>query len=225
MRYLFPLSVKKSSKAQNSLQPNFSDFHYRAEVLIESSTNLKVGYSENPSTVLKQSGTTSAIQTILEMVAMSEARTLSVFQSLRYLKRLRVYSSRYLHEAQIHLARLSLNLATSKERKRQRTSSSLECSKLLNIFGKDSQTEPPKITDAKAIEEIYSAERASALAWTLRNSSFTLRSSPLFYSMNELTVFWANIGVTLISLRTLSMPAVCVFRNLSSLIASISLIP
>jgi hypothetical protein len=69
----------------------------------------------------------------------------------------------YFQEAQSHLARFLLNLTESKERKRERTISSLTRSKLLNILGNEAQTDPPSNTEAKAIEDISSAVSSLAL--------------------------------------------------------------
>ena len=98
------------------------------------------------------------------MVAMSEERESERCDcSLRYLKSFRVYSSRYFHEAQTHLAKLSLSLAEIRNYKEERTSSSLVDSKLLNILGNEAQTEPPNIIEASAIEAVSSLERISVL--------------------------------------------------------------
>ena len=96
------------------------------------------------------------------MVAMSAIKVSSSCWSLRKSKRERVYSSIYFQEVQSHLDRFLLNLTESKERQRERTSSSLDGSKLFNILGNEAQTDPPNNTEAKAIEATLQRVSSSA---------------------------------------------------------------
>jgi phosphoribosylaminoimidazole carboxylase (NCAIR synthetase) len=93
---------------------------------------------------------------------MPEARISSKGYSLIYLIRPSVYSSRYLHELQTYLAKFELNLTAIIGHNSEKTYSSIDGSILLNILGKDVQTEPPNRIDAKAIDVIYSVVRYSA---------------------------------------------------------------
>jgi hypothetical protein len=121
----------------------------------------KEKHYENTSTTLKYA-VTSCIYTILERVRMPEARISSKGYSLIYLIRPSVYSSRYLHELQTYLAKFELNLTAIIGHNSEKTYSSIDGSILLNILGKDVQTEPPNRIDAKAIDVIYSVVRYSA---------------------------------------------------------------
>lgn len=156
---VFPLSVKKSIKAANPSKLNcYSAFHLAAPSVIVSITSLNDGAFENTS-IVKRYSLTSAILTILEMVAMSEERLFSKLDSLRALNKPKVYSSIYLHESQNHKAKVSLNLADRRGRSNLRTHPSLDCSRSSNILGIDAQTESPKRTEAKAIAVASSTDK------------------------------------------------------------------
>lgn len=163
--------MRNPIKAQSDSKLNFdSELHWETEAVIASIISLKDGYFENTFMAVRYS-VTSAILTILETVAMLAERVLTRCCSLRYLKRWSVYSSMNLQKVQNHWAKLELSSTESRGCNNRRTSSSFDYSRLESILGKDTQTDPPKRTEAKAIEEISSDERSLASSWAIMRRS------------------------------------------------------
>ena len=93
------------------------------------------------------------------MVAISAASVSSIVYSLRYLKTMRVYSSRYLQWEHTQLTKLAGNLVPNKAEKETITFSRLSASNDANKLDNPVQVEPPNKTEAKAIADIFSIER------------------------------------------------------------------
>ena len=152
------------------------------EALRASNILLNAGNSENTFIIIKKLLILTTFIAI-DIIAMSAASVSSIVYSLRYLKTMRVYSSRYLQWEHIQLTKLAGNLVPNKTEKETRTCSRLCASNDANKLDNPVQVEPPNKTEAKAIEEIFSIERSSQFVWASNRVSFTQRSLLLFSSM------------------------------------------